>query len=176
MTGLPKTRTWGAVALALALGCGAAGAQTPIPPAPKDFAASAAQSDQYETMAAQVALVEAQDPRVRSFAEAMLKDHARTAEALRRAATASGLPPPAPGMSSDEAALLSGLQGVRGAAFDKRYAGQQVVAHAQAVAVADSFATAGADPALREAARSALPMMRDHLKKAQELRDAVGGR
>jgi putative membrane protein len=44
--------------------------------------------------------------------------------------------------------LLSGLQGLRGRDFDKTYARQQELAHAQAVAVVESFAAAGSDPNL----------------------------
>ena len=71
--------------------------------------------------------------------------------------------------------LVGSLQSVRGPEFDKTYARQQEFAHAQAVAVEESFATEGADPNLRKAAQSALPSIRDHLKKAQQLRVDVGG-
>lgn len=166
---MAKIGLWGAVWLAALLGGQAAQAQTPVPPSPKDFVMAASQSDQYEILAADVALVQGQDPRIRAFAEAMIQEHTRLAEALRQAAVGSGLSPPEPGMSSDEARLLSGLQGVRGADFDKTYARQQVLVHAQALAVEESFATAGSDPNLRKAAEAALPVIRDHLKKAHEL-------
>ena len=172
---MPKTLLLGVTALAVAVGCGGAGAQTPIPPLPQDFVAAAAQSDQYEIMAAHLAVVQGQDPRVRTFAEEMIRDHTRLAEALRQAAVSSGLPPPPPAMSSDQAALLSGLQGLRGAEFDKAYARQQDLAHTQAAAVEESFADVGADPNLRKAAQSALPTIEDHLKRARQLRAAVGG-
>ena len=86
-----------AVALAPSLCCGGALAQTAIPPSPRDFAAMASQSDHYETLAGEVALIQGQDPRVRAFAETMLRDHTRTAEDFRKAAMAAGLPPPPPG-------------------------------------------------------------------------------
>ena len=135
----------------------------------------ASQSDHYETLAAEVALIQGQDPRVRAFAETMLRDHTRTAEDLRKAAMAAGLPPPPPGLSSDEAALLSALQGVRGQDFDRTYARQQVVAHDAAVAVEESFAEAGADPALRTAAQAGLPVIRSHLVAARQLAKDLGG-
>ena len=78
-------------------------------------------------------------------------------------------------MSSDQAMLLSSLQSVRGPDFDKTYARQQEMVHAQALAVEESFAMAGSDSNLRKAAQSALPSIRDHLKKAQQLRVDVGG-
>jgi putative membrane protein len=104
----------------------------------------------------------------------MIQDHIRLSQDLRNPAVASGLPAPGSGMSSDQAMLLSGLQGLRGLDFDKTYARQQELAHAQAVAVVESFATAGLDPNLRKAAQSALPSIREHLKMAQQLRVDVG--
>jgi predicted outer membrane protein len=101
----------------------------------------------------------------------MIQEHTRLSQDLRNAAVASGLRAPDSGMSSDQAMLLSGLQGLRGRDFDKTFARQQELAHAQAVAVAESFATAGSDPDLRKAAQSALPSIREHLKMAQD----VGG-
>lgn len=165
-----------AVALSVAAGllAQATRAQNAIPPSPKDFVMAASQSDQYEIQAARVAEVEAVDPRIKSFAQQMVLDHTHSNEDIRQAAIASGFPPPSPGMSSDQAAFLSGLQSVRGSNFDRTYARQQALAHAQAVAVEENFATAGADPNLRKAAQSALPMIHDHLRMAQQLRDQVG--
>ena len=172
---MSKTATWAAFAVAVVTGCHGALAQTPIPPSPKDFAMAASQSDQYEIMAAHLAEVQAQNPSVRVFAQEMIRDHTRLNNDLRKATAASGLPPPGSGMSSDQAALLSGLQGLRGAEFDKAYAHQQQLAHAGAEAVEDSFATAGADANLKKAAQSALPTIRDHMKMAEQLCAEVGG-
>jgi putative membrane protein len=105
----------------------------------------------------------------------MIQDHIRLSEELSKAATTAGLPPPERGMSSDQAMLLSSLQSLRGSDFDKTYARQQELAHAQAVAVEESFATAGSDPNLRKAAQSALPSTTEHLKMAQQLRLDLGG-
>ena len=91
-----KTGLWGAIALAVIIGGHGAQAQTPIPPSPKDFVMAASQSDQYEILAARVASVQGQDPRVRTFAQEMIQEHTRLAEDLSKAATASGLPPPEP--------------------------------------------------------------------------------
>jgi putative membrane protein len=172
---MANPRLWGAIALAVVIGGRGVQAQTPIPPSPKDFVMAASQSDQCEILAASVASVQGQDPRVRTFAREMIQDHSRLSEELNKAAAASGLPPPEPGMSSDQAMLLSSLQSVRGPDFDKAYARQQELAHAQAVAVEESFATAGSDPNLRKAAESALPSIREHLKMAQQLHVDVGG-
>jgi putative membrane protein len=147
---MSKTGLSGAIARAMIIGGHGAQAQTPIPPSLKDFVTAVSQSDQYEILAARVAAVEGQDPRVRTYAQEMIEDHTRLVEDLRLAAMASGLPPPEPGMSSDQASLLGSLQSVRGPDFDKTYARQQELAHAQAFAVEESFATAGSDPKIRK--------------------------
>jgi putative membrane protein len=128
---MSKTGFWGATALAAIVGSQGAQAQTPIPPSPKDFVMAASQSDEYEVLAARVASVQGQDPRIRTFAEEMIQDHTHLSEELSKAAAASGLPPPERGMSSDQAMLLSSLQSVRGPDFDKTYARQQELARRQ---------------------------------------------
>ncbi|MBV8895247.1 MAG: DUF4142 domain-containing protein [Acidobacteriaceae bacterium] len=163
------------IALTGILGMGETQAQTPRPPSPKDFVLAVSQNDQYEVLAGRVASVQGQDPRVRTFAQDMIQDHARLADDMSKAARSSGLAPPEPSLSSDQAMLLSSLQSVRGAEFDKTYARQQELAHAQAVAVMESFETAGSDPNLRREAQSALPVIRDHLKKVQQLAVDLGG-
>jgi putative membrane protein len=169
-----KTTFLGAAALVI-LGIHGTQAQTAIPPSPKNFVAAALQSDRYEIMAASIAEVQTRDPHVLTFAREMIQEHARLAEELRQTAIASDLLPLEPGISSDQARLLSSLQSVRGQDFDKAYARQQELAHAEAVAVDESFAAAGADQNLRKAAQSALPTIRDHLKKAEQLSLEVGG-
>jgi putative membrane protein len=154
---------------------GTAHAQTPIPPSPQDFAAAIAQGDHYEIMAGRLAEVQSQDPRVIGFAQKMIRDHTRMSDDIRRAEVASRMPPPAPAMSSDQAMLLSGLQSLRGADFDKAYARQQILAHAQAFAVMQSFASDGADSNLQKAAASALPTVQEHMRAAEALRAEVGG-
>jgi len=152
----------------------AAQAQTKIPPPPKDFVSAASQSDQYEIQAARVAIAQSRDPRIVSFAKMMTKDHERLSVDLRRGAQASHLPPPDPGMSSDQARMLASLQSLRGSDFDKAYLRQQVLAHAQAFAVEKSFADAGEDAKLRKAAQSALPVIEEHAKTAQQLATELG--
>ena len=160
---------WVTAALAVVVGAAPAGAQTSIPPSASDFAMAAAQSDEYEVQAARDALGQSQTPRIRAFAQMMIEDHTRAANQLRQAVMASGLPPPPPAMSGDQAMMLSALQSLRGSAFDEAYSRQQVLAHRQALAVEQSYAGAGADANLRAAAQADVPMVRHHLDMATQL-------
>jgi len=172
---MAQSTPWIAIALAASVVGTVAQAQDRVPPPPREFAMDAAQSDQYEIAAAEDALGQSQNPQVRAFAQRMIDDHTRSGEALRQAAIASGLPPPPHAMDSDQAVLLAALQSLRGPDFDRTYAKQQVLAHRQALAVEQSFASEGTDPNLRRVARSSVPMIQQHLELAQQMRAAVGG-
>lgn len=87
----------------------------PRTPTPEEFAQAMAQSDGYELAAAQTARTQSRNPQVRAFADQMLADHGRTAQALRDAAQASGLEPPKPHVGGDQMRFLAGLQSLRGA-------------------------------------------------------------
>ncbi len=150
-------------------------AQTPIPPSAPDFAIAAAQSDTYEILAADDALTQSQNPQVRAFAEQMAQDHIRTRASLQSAVSGAGLESPPRAMSSDQASTLAALQSLRGADFDKAYARQQVLAHSQALAVEQSYASDGKEAHLQDAARGAVPIIQHHLDMAQQLNTALGG-
>jgi len=172
---MPKTPAWMA-GMALAVGLAAsAAAQTPIPPSAKDFASAAAQSDQYEIEAGRDAITQSQNPQIKAFAQQMIDDHTRASESLRQAVFASAITPPPEAMSSDQAAMLSALQSLRGSQFDRAYANQQVLAHDQALAVERSYAAAGTDPNLVAVAKSGIPMIQHHLQMVQRIRDMFAG-
>jgi putative membrane protein len=147
----------------------------PRTPTPQEFAQSAAQSDGYELSAAQDALAQSRSPQVRMFAEQMLADHARTAQALRDAAVASGLAPPQPHVGGDQMRFLASLQSLRGTEFDREYARQQVLAHASTLTTMRSYAATGSDPNLRRAAAFAMPIVEHHLLMARQMKEALGG-
>jgi putative membrane protein len=170
-----KRRHFWTAAVLITLAAQPLAAQTPIPPAATDFANGAAQSDQYEILAGRVALAQSKNSQVRAYAQHMIEDHTRTSDEVRKASTASGVAPPPPAMSTDQAAMLGALQSLRGADFDKAYIKQQMLAHHQALAVQQSYAESGTDKNLRSVAQSAVPMIQHHLKMAEDIRVSLGG-
>jgi putative membrane protein len=163
------------LAAALALAVAPAWAQ-PKPPSPDDFANAAAQSDQYEIQAGRVALIQAVNPRVKAFAQQMIDAHQQTSAALLGAVRASELKPPPPIMGADQARMLSALQSMKGADFDKAYATQQVNAHVAALVTEQSYANDGSDANLRRAAQAAIPMIQHHLEMAREIEASLSGK
>ncbi len=162
-----------AAAAAALLGGAAARADPPQPMPTKDFVEAAAGSDQFEILEGRLATVEGRNPRTRTFAQHMIQAHSGTTDALRQATASAGLPPPPMGMSGDQAALLGALQAQRGPDFDKTYVRHQVLGHQQALVVEQRYADIGADPAVRRAARSAVPLIQHHLEEAHQLCDAL---
>jgi putative membrane protein len=172
---MPKILLLAAAALALSLAAVSAGAQSPLPTQPRDFAQTATESDHFEITEGQTAVAESQNPRVRAFAQEMIRDHTATSQTVQQAAARSGLPPPRTSLSGDQSKMLSALQSLRGPDFDKTYARQQVLAHYQALVVEQGYASSGSDPNLRQAATSAVPIIRHHLQMAQQMQAQLGG-
>jgi putative membrane protein len=141
-------------------------------PKPQEFAASVAESNGYELAAAQCALAQSRNPRVRSFAEQMIADHENMARALRDAAKAAGLEPPRSHVGGDQARFLSGLQSLRGEEFDREYARQQVLAHTSALATVRAFAEKGSDAELRRLAATAAAVIEHHLRDSYKLQQS----
>ena len=153
----------------------AAPAQDPGSPQTRDFVQAAGQSDAFEILEAQTALTQSTDPQVRAFAQRMIQDHRRTSQALRQAAVRSGLTPPPTGVGGDLASLLAALQGLRGRDFDKAYFHHQVIGHVSALTTERLYAANGDDPAVRQAAVAATPIIAAHLAMAQRAEARFGG-
>ncbi len=152
----------------------AVSAKSPGAMSATDFAQAAAQSDQFEILEGRTVLAQSRNLQVRAFAQQMIQDHTQTTAALRQAAMKSGLTPPTPSLGGDQAKMLGSLQSLRGPDFDRAYAKQQALAHTSALVVEQGYAAQGADPNLRQAAQSAVPMIQQHLRQAQQMHLALG--
>jgi putative membrane protein len=149
----------------------------PPPPAPVDlnnplmapgFLAQAAAGNEFEIQSSQLALQMSQNPAVRNFANLMISDHARLAQAMAAAATSAGLPPPAPTLLPAQQATLDQLR-TTGPNFDAAYRGVQIGGHQQALQLFQNYNAGGDVPAIRAAAGQAIPTIQMHLSQAQML-------
>ena len=141
----------------------------------RNFVQNAAQSDQFEILEGETTLGQSGDPRVRAFAKEMISAHHATTQALAQATAADGAEPPPPGLGGDQQKLLGTLQSLRGRDFDRTYAHQQVLAHVEALLVEQTYAADGPQPDIRQAARSAVPIIQRHLEMARRLQGELGG-
>jgi putative membrane protein len=162
------------ITASLGLVAASAGAQEPGSRQTREFVQAAASSDQFEILEAQAALTQSTSPEVRAFAAQMLQDHQQLANAVRDAATRSGLKPPEMAMSSDQAQLLGALQSVSGKEFDALYFKQQTLAHRSALAVEQMYAKSGDDANLRQLASTSVPLISSHGEMANQAATKLG--
>lgn len=98
----------------------------------------------------------------------MIDHHTRTTNATVAAARSAGMNPPPPMLMQSD--MIARLQGLSGAAFDREYARQQVMAHQMALALHQNYARSGDTPGLRMTASAAMPVVRGHLDQIRGMR------
>lgn len=169
------------IALALALGTTSAVAQTPPPPPPSEakvsampYVMAAGMSDLYEINSSQIALEKSRDPAVRRFAQMMIDHHQKTTAATMKAAQKAGLTPTPPALGTGATASINELQTASAADFDRLYIGQQLPAHQAALDLHKSYAANGEEAALKASARSAVPIVQQHLAMLQKMQAGTG--
>ena len=144
---------------------------------PQQFALTAAIANKFEVVEGGLALAHASDPQLKDFARMMVKDHTVALEELQTAAKAGNIELPAD-IAPDQAhqAKINAIKNRRGADFDQAYRTDQVQAHQQAIALLDTYATTGGNPALKAWAAKTLPAVRKHFEHLQALGMGSGSR
>lgn len=126
----------------------------------------AADSDMYEIQSSKVVLAKSKNPQVKQFANEMIRDHMTTTKALMAALpkTEPKVPKPGKTMSAANAAKVAQLKQADAGTIDGLYMQQQMMAHQTAWSLHKGYATDGQDPALRQVATSAVPIIERHLQ------------
>jgi putative membrane protein len=157
-------------------------AQTPPPPPPAEaktsampYVTAAGISDLYEINSSQVALQKSQTPAIRKFATMLIKHHTMTTAATIKAAKKAGLSPTPPALDAGATASIAELQNASPTDFDRLYIGQQIPAHQAALDLHQSYATAGDQAPLRGTARTAVPIVKQHITAAMKLQSGDMG-
>lgn len=135
-----------------------------------DFVKNAALSDMYEITASKLAVSMAQSADVKKFAANMITAHTATTAGLKAAIAKDGVkdkPPVA--LDPDHQAMITALKGATGPAFDTAYKAQQTTAHTNALALMQSYAASGDQPALKSFAASTAPKVQSHLDMLKTL-------
>lgn len=132
----------------------------------------AGSSDMYEKESSQFIMASATNAEVRRFAGMMVSDHANTTAQLLAAARQSGITAD-PKLLSKHDQMLRQLRRVGEKAREKTYMRQQVMAHEEALALHQTYAARGDNPALRQVATAATPIVQAHLTEARRIADMV---
>lgn len=136
-----------------------------------DYVKLAADSDMYEIQSSRLALTKSKRDDVKAFAQQMITDHTGTTKALMAALKNNDrtIARPSTQLSSTNAAKLALLKKAPKATFDDMYLQQQAQAHQAAWALHKGYATDGTDPALKQVASTAVPVIERHLQHAKQM-------
>ncbi len=135
----------------------------------EDFVRRAVIANRFEVAEGEIAIQKATDPKLRSFAEMMVRDHGAALTSLAEAAKAAGVNFPA---SIDlDAAHQTKVDALRPRKedFDQAYLTDQAAAHREALALLDTYRTSGGNERLRAWAGGAIEVVRTHQRALQEL-------
>jgi putative membrane protein len=146
-------------AITLAVCATAAGAETPA-----QYVAKAGASDVYETRSSKLVLATSKDPKVRTFANGMIADHAKSTAMVKAAAMKAGLKPKPPMLQPKQQTMLADLTAAKGPDRDKAYVSQQKAAHQEALALHSGYASAGSSAPLKMAAGKIAPVVQHHIE------------
>jgi len=145
-------------------------AQTPTDA--RSYVTMAGASDLFEIQSSELALEKSRNARVREFAQMMITHHRMTTEQVTAAARAAGMTPPAPQLNSMQRDMMTKLQSASATDFDRTYIEQQRQAHQMALALHQTYAARGDTPQLQQVARTAVPIIQQHIAKARDLNAA----
>jgi putative membrane protein len=138
---------------------------------PATFVKKAAQGGMTEVALSRAAATQAQDPKVRKFANQMVADHKRANDELAGIAKRKGLNVPA-SLDAEHQSVVQRINSKSGSEFDSAYSKQMMSDHEKTVALFEG-ATKSADPDLAAFAKQTLPTLQEHKHMADELPGAM---
>jgi putative membrane protein len=142
-------------------------------PADAEFAFKASAMDLAEINLGQLATQRAASAAVKAYGQQMVEDHTKSSTELLKIASDKGLKV-AKKMDKKHAALAEELSSLNGEQFDKAYMMHMLMDHKKALALFQQQAQNGTDAELKAFAAKGVPIIEDHLKKAQQLSGGKG--
>jgi putative membrane protein len=131
-----------------------------------NYVAWAADSDMYEIQSSKLALSKAKNQATKDFARQMIADHTMTTKSLMAALpkTEPKVRKPSKALSEPNAAKIAALRAASADEFDALYMQQQAESHRAAWSLHKGYSQDGADPALKQVAATAVPVVERHLQ------------
>jgi putative membrane protein len=136
------------------------------------FVTKALAASRAEVELAELALQKSTDPKVRDFAEKMMRDHTGAQAQLLQSATREGIEKPK-SLDARHAAAKAELAALDGPDFDRRYMALMVEDHAETVTLYTAKHRTG-DGDVAAIANRLTTVMQGHLDMAREVSRAVG--
>jgi len=162
------------------LAAGALQAQTSPAAAPTDpeIAMIAVTADNVDIAAGKLAATKTSNPKVKEFANLMIRDHTSVNKKATDLAKKLNLTPEesdtSRSLKSDGDTTLERFRGLSGAEFDKAYIDNEVTYHESVAKVVDDTLIPNAKNAeLKSLLESARPIFASHLKHAKEVQSSL---
>lgn len=130
---------------------------------PQAYVAAAGASDLYEKTSSQLVLQSTRDAKIRSFAQMMVRDHAKSTAMVKAAAASARVTALAPKLNAEQAGMVAELRSASGPARDRAYVMQQQAAHNKALALQQDYAASGTAASLKAAAGKIVPVVQHHI-------------
>ena len=123
----------------------------------------------------QMAADQASSQAVKDYAQMLVTDHTNDYQQLSMAAGKAGLTVPK-GLDATRDKMIAPMAKMKGAAFDSHFIRDMVQGHQKAIAEYKREAENGTNPDIKSYANQALPTLEKHLKEAEGLTKAKGGK
>ena len=162
-----------ATAAAFIPASGAQSAKQEAKPSAQSFLQKAVEGQQVEIALGQLASERAGDRQVKQFGAQMIEDHRKASVEIQQLASKGGvaLPTELTGRHKDkqeEFARLSGRE------FDRAYMAYMLRDHRKDVKEFERNAKAIKDPQVQQWAEGTLPLLKQHLRRAQQIASSIG--
>ena len=138
---------------------------------PAIFVNEAAEAGLTEVALSKAAKATSQDPKIKRFADQMVRDHGKVNEELTTLAKSKGLSVPT-SLDAGHQAIVQNLSNQKGAEFDAAYAKQMQMDHEKTIALFRA-AEHSTDPDLAAFAKKTLPDLTEHEHMANSLPGAT---
>ena len=117
-----------------------------------------------------IAVQQASNPEVKALAQAEVDEQTGLSQKLQEIASAKGMTLPST-PDAETQAMVSKLQGMSGASFDKMYVDESgVKGHEKLDKVMSKVESSASDPSLKGVGKAAHPLVKTHLKVAREIK------
>jgi putative membrane protein len=141
--------------------------------ADSSFLKDAAQGGLMEVKLGELAQTNASSQAVKDFGQRMVTDHGKMGDEVKNVASRQNVSLPTD-VSMMEKMTYERLSHKTGVDFDKAYIEDMVKDHKSDIAAFEKEVNSGSDPEAKAVAQKALPIIREHLRMAQQIAGQLG--
>lgn len=138
----------------------------------RQFIEKAAEGGMAEVELGKLASQKASNTEVKQFGQMMATDHGKSNQQLMQVASRHGVTPPTE-LEGKHKRTHDKLSKLSGAEFDREYMDAMVKDHKEDIELYEKQAKNGKTPDVKSYAESSLPILRAHLKKAEQIQSAL---